>query len=66
MCPNLKILRKRTGLSVEEVAVRADVPPGTIIQIEGYDLCPSDELKEKIARAIGFPVGVIWPAGEQP
>lgn len=63
MSPNLKTLRKRIGFSVEEVAARAGVPPETIVQIEDYYLCPSDEVKEKIAHAIGFPLGVIWPAG---
>jgi transcriptional regulator with XRE-family HTH domain len=62
MSPHLKTLRKRVGLSIEEVAARAGEPAGTIFQIEDCNIIPSDELKERIARAIGFPVEVIWPA----
>lgn len=61
MASHLKTLRKRRGLSVEEVATRAGTSPTVIVQDENFNQRPGPELERKIADAIGFPVGVIWP-----
>lgn len=60
MSSYLGTLRKRLGLSVEELAVKAGIPALTIVKDE-YGQCPDPESREKISVAIGFPESVIWP-----
>lgn len=57
----LKTLRKRVGLSVEEVAVKAGVSPIVIVQDENFFKRPGPDLEMRIAAVLGFPAQVIWP-----
>lgn len=61
MSSYLGTLRKRVGLSVEELAVKAGVPDFIIAKDERCGQCPDLDSREKISAAIGFSESVIWP-----
>lgn len=61
MTSRLRTIRLKQGLAIGAVAVRARVGPGTILLIEKYGHMPRLDTQQKIARALGVEVGVIWP-----
>lgn len=52
----LRDARKRTGLTIEQVAERAGVKPATVSQFERYDSDPPLSLIRRYAHAIGTSV----------
>lgn len=52
--------REAAGLTQKALADACDVHPTTVLRIERGDLCPNDELKWKIAGALGVRMDVLW------
>jgi DNA-binding XRE family transcriptional regulator len=61
----LRRLRRREGLPMYGLAVKATVSPTIIGMIERYDYRPGMRVRERIATALGVEIGEIWPAEEK-
>ena len=61
--PRLQILRKRIGLSIRQLAERADVTPGIISCIERGKNSPSITTLQKILEAMGTNLGAFFANG---
>ncbi|MEI6765611.1 MAG: HAD-IIIA family hydrolase [Bacteroidota bacterium] len=56
---NIRILRKRLKIDLQELARRAGIGEGIIVQIENNILMPDCEQIVKLAAALDYPVGRI-------
>jgi DNA-binding XRE family transcriptional regulator len=63
---NLRILRRRNGMSAVQLAVAASVTPATVSLIECWDYKPIPTSCERIASALGVAVSDIWPSADTP
>jgi transcriptional regulator with XRE-family HTH domain len=61
--PRLQILRKRIGLSIRQLAEKADVTPGIISCIERGKNSPSITTLQKILEAMGTNLGAFFSNG---
>ena len=52
--------REDRGLSQKQLALACGVHPSTILRVEAGDICPNDELKWKIAGALGIRMDRLW------
>lgn len=52
--------REAAGLTQKALADLSGVHPTTILRIERGELCPNDELKWKIAAALGVRMDLLW------
>lgn len=57
----LKEARRDCGLSINGLARRAEVDAGNLSRIERGKQGTSDEMKVRLATAVGKPVGEIFP-----
>jgi lambda repressor-like predicted transcriptional regulator len=60
----LRTIRRKHGLSLWGLAVRARTSPGTLSAIERWGYRPGTELQQRIATALGVAVTEIWPGVE--
>lgn len=51
--PRLREIRKSLGLTQEQLALRIDMPKGTLVNIEQGRTIPSWETVVKLAKALG-------------
>jgi transcriptional regulator with XRE-family HTH domain len=57
ICKNLRVLRKKKGLSQERLARLADVANNTVIKIEaGKNQNPTLDTLQKLSKALGVSV----------
>lgn len=56
----LKELRHKLGITQQALQVSARVSIATIVLIERYSYCPSEEVRARIAAAMGIPETRIW------
>ncbi len=61
MINNLWEVRKRLGIAQWGLAALARVSATTVSAIERWGYQPSKEVRERIAEALGVPIGSIWP-----
>ncbi len=61
----LREIRKRKGLSLRALAVRARVSPATLSDIERHGYVPGPETRRRIARALGVREEEIWNGMER-
>lgn len=60
----LRQLRRRQGLAMYGLAVKAAVSPTIVGMIERYDYRPGGRVRERLATALGVEVASIWPGEE--
>lgn len=63
---NLRDHRTRQGLSLDQLAKRADVSKGMLVQIEGGKTNPSIATLCRVANALGVPVAKLLELAETP
>ncbi len=63
---NLRDHRTRQGLSFDQLAKRADVSKGMLVQIEGGKTNPSIATLCRVANALGIPVAKLLELAETP
>lgn len=57
----LRELRCQRGLAQQAVAVAAGTNVPTIVAIERYGYVPQNDLRQRIAKAVGVEETAIWP-----
>jgi DNA-binding XRE family transcriptional regulator len=57
----LKQVRQRHDLAIYGLSVRSGVSPTTLCAIERWDYCPREEVRQRIAAALGVELVDIWP-----
>jgi len=57
----VRATRLKLGLTIAEVGVRAECSPNTLSMIELNQHLPRLAVREKIARALGVDVTVLFP-----
>jgi DNA-binding XRE family transcriptional regulator len=60
----LKQVRHRCGLAIYGLSALSGVSPAVICAVERWNYSPRDEVRQRIAVALGVEVGQIWPAQE--
>jgi DNA-binding XRE family transcriptional regulator len=60
----LKQVRQRHDLAIYGLSALSGVSPTTLCAIERWDYRPGDEVRERIANALGVSISTIWPEGE--
>jgi len=58
----LRKWRLELGFSMQELAVKAHVSPATVNTIERYGHLPGEDVRARIAAAMGVSESVIWPS----
>jgi DNA-binding XRE family transcriptional regulator len=61
----LKEWRHKAGITQQALQLSAGVSIATIVLIERYGYCPREEVRARIAAAIGVPAGEIWTELEE-
>ena len=56
----LKECRQKAGITQQALQLSARVSIATIVLIERYGYCPSDDVRKRIATAMGVPETKIW------
>ncbi len=54
-------VRRRCKLALQGLAVRAKTSPSMLIYVERYGHIPNDDLRQRIAAALGVSEQELWP-----
>jgi DNA-binding XRE family transcriptional regulator len=60
----LKQVRRRHDLAIYGLSALSKVSPTIISAVERWDYCPSAEVRQRIAVALGVDIAEIWPLRE--
>jgi lambda repressor-like predicted transcriptional regulator len=60
----LKQVRHRRDLAIYGLSALSGVSATIISAVEHWNYCPGDEVRQRIAAALGVDVAEIWPARE--
>jgi DNA-binding XRE family transcriptional regulator len=60
----LKQVRYRHDLAIYGLSALSGVSPTIISAVERWDYCPGDEVRQRIAVALGADITEIWPSRE--
>ena len=60
----LRTWRQKLGFTQQELVQAAGVSIATIVLIERYGHLPGEDVRARIADALGVPESVIWPSIE--
>jgi lambda repressor-like predicted transcriptional regulator len=60
----LKQVRQRHALAIYGLSALSGVSPTILCAVERWNYCPGDEVRQRIAAALGVDVAEIWPARE--
>ena len=58
---NVRFYRQQLGMSLRELAIRADISTATVVAVERYGDYPGETVREKISSALGVSERAIWP-----
>jgi DNA-binding XRE family transcriptional regulator len=60
----LRYLRSAKRMSLRELAVEAGISTSTLVAVEKYSYLPSQDIRTRIAVALGIRESLIWPVSE--